>query len=267
MTESLDFESRFMEALESIGREKRSSILAVDDDSTEEIETDEGDEEVAKEAEEKPLRPPTAINLFQHPDAHPYALDLALLRKYGPEWFEWEPETLEWRIPQDFRTTEVSDLNMDKIQAIKTLHVVDTYWLRWEVFGWCTMPFNGLFADFGVMQVPTYAQCAVSVDIANRTRSDVQWSDEVKGYISTVARHDGIFCPIDPVDFIEIDTEGLVVDCAEVQKLWPGVRQSGSAPTADTVTAEQLRRALTVHNYVQENRMALRDQLPMVLHA
>ena len=209
----------------------------------------------------------TFINLFQHPDTHPYVLDLALLQKYGPEWMEWEPETLELRIPLDFPTREVSDLNMEKINAVKALHYVNTFWLDWDVFLPCTMAFNGLYPDFNVMQVPTVAQCAIAVDLANRVRSDVDWSVEVRAYLDAVHRFDGVLCPIDPLDFVEVDTEGLPIDCEEIQRLWPDVRRTGKAPTEESVTAEQLRRMLIVQGALQETREQLQAQLPLLLHA
>ena len=263
MVESLDFESQFYAALKGLGLEQPKKL--VEDDPTEEIETTEGDEDEEKVAEDP--RPPTSINLFQHPDAHVVALDLALLRKYGPEWLEWEPETLEWRIPQDFRTNSVSSLNMGKLQAARTLHEIDTYWTQWEVFNWCTAAFNSLYADFEMLQVPTVAQCLVSVDTSKKIRTDVPWSDEVKGFLEVVFRHDGIFCRVDPITFINIDDVGLVVNHKEVEDLWPSVRKLGKAPSDDTVLAEQLRRALAVHEYLEENREQLRVQLPLVLNA
>lgn len=261
--ESVDFEAKFLEALRSVGEKARP--VAIASEPTEEIETDAGVDDDDKVAEVT-VPKPTRINLFQHPDAHPYALDLALLRKYQLEWMEWEPETLEIRIPQDFRTTGVSDLNMGKLLAMRTMHLVGTPWREWEVFNWCTMAVNNLFADFEVLQVPTYAQCAVMVDIAQRVRTDVPWSEEVTGFVSVVARTDGIFCPVAPADFIEIDDDGLMVDAGRVAELWPSIRKSGIAPTGDTILAEQLRRALIVHEYVMENRLRLQSQLPMVLN-
>ena len=86
-----------------------------EDASTEiEEEAEYEDDRVVVDVERAP-RLPTTINLFQHPDAHPFVLDLALLRTYGPEWMQWEPDTLELRILTDFRTNSLSDLNMDKL--------------------------------------------------------------------------------------------------------------------------------------------------------
>jgi len=256
---NLDFEKFFLGALQHMGLKPPGTDLSIKKtDPIERIETTEKNIEKVADAPA-----PTPINLFQHPDAHPLVLDLALLRKYGPEWMEWESETLEWRIPQDFRTASVSDLNMSKIMAVKTMHFVDSFWERWEAFLWCLMPLNGMFPDFMVMQVPTAAQCLVAVDTANKIRQDVPWSDEVKNYLAVVFKHDGIFCQVDPIDFITIETNSMI-DLPEIQKLWPEVRASGKAPQDETITAEQLRRMLTIKTYLDENRERLRHQLSLV---
>lgn len=210
---------------------------------------------------------PTTQNIWRHPDAHPVVLDYLLLQKYGVDWMNWEPETLETRVPQDFDTQTLSDLNLSKIQACKTLHFVDTFWERWEVFTWCAMPFNGAFPDFNVMQVPTVAQCAVAVDIARRLRTDVDYSLEVKTYLGVVHQHDGLLIPTEPLDFVKVDTNEVRMDVADIRHRWPKVMSSGSAPKEDTVEDEQLRRMLLVHHFLEESRTRLRQQLRLVLHA
>ena len=206
----------------------------------------------------------TKRNLFTHPDVHPIVLDLMLLKLYGADWLEWEPETLELMVPKDTGTPEISGLAMSKIMACKTLHMVDTFWTQWEVFVWCTMPFNNLYPEFDVLQVPTVSQCLVSVDIANRIRQDVPWSEEVKRFIATVYRHDGIFCTIEPTEFVKIDTADFVIDCAELHKLWPNVRYTKKAPQDQTIMGEQLRLLLDVYLTFKKQQDVLRAQLTLV---
>ena len=266
-----DAERRFIEAVKMLTRPEQGGTLskvAMElgiseiDDEDDNVETDEGDdsEKTAAEATTTPH-----INLFQHPDSHPAILDILLLQKYGPEWMLWESETLQLRIPQDFHTNSVSDLNLHKIQAMKTLHFVDTPWTQWEVFVWCCMPLNGLFPDFDVMQVPNVAQCLVAVDIFNKVRLDVAWSDELKTYLGTVWRHEGMFCSLDPADFVKIDSDGTVLSCAKIQEMWPTVRKEGKAPTEDTAEAEQLRRMLDAHLQLKESRDLFERQVGLVL--
>lgn len=214
-----------------------------------------------------PPRLPTTINLFQHPSAHPLILDLALLKKYGPEWLTWAVETLLWRVPQDFRTATISDLNLGKIQAVKTLHYVDDFWTRWEIFNWCTAPFNNLFADFKSMQVPSVAQMAVAVDVASRIRSNVPWSDELKAFMATNCQFEGVFYPPEILRFLDVKATTEFVDLDKIGLEWPAVMASDQMPTADTIVAEQLRRTLAVHRFLKESQERLTTQLRMVANA
>lgn len=255
-----DAEHRFLEAVRALnlpGQPETLSKVALEmgisevDDEDDNVETTEGDGAEKTAAEPTPL---PHINLFQHPDSHPAVLDILLLRKYGPEWMLWEPETLQMRIPQDFKTSEVSDLNLNKLQAMNTLHSINAPWIRWEVFVWCAMPLNGLFPDFEVMQVPNAAQCLIAIDIFNKVRQDVAWSDELKDYLGVVWRHEGMFCPIEPATFFEVDKEGTSIDCSKIMDMWPTVRKEGVPPTADDEDAEQLRRMLDAHQQLRESR-------------
>lgn len=251
--------------LDAVSRRTDGAHLRLVEDPTTVIE-DEGHPETAATGERAGSDSEVTVkNLFRHHDAHPVVLEMVLIKKYGVDWLEWEPETFEVMLPRDFGS--VSDLNISKLQAMKTLHLVDTFWLRWEVFNWLTAPLNSVFPDFELLQVPTVAQCMVAVDIANRVRADVQWSDEVKGFLSVVHRHDGIFVPQPPLDFVKVDTVGLPLDAAEIAKQWDQIRVSGKPPSDDTVAGEQLRRMLIVHDYLEQSRTRLQQQLPIVPHA
>ena len=81
-----------------------------------------------------------------------------------------------------------------------------------------------------------------------------------------VYRHDGIFCPVWPLEEIEIDVPDLV-DQEEIERRWPEVNKTRVAPTAETVTDEQLRRMLRATEYLEESRARLKAQLPLVRHA
>jgi hypothetical protein len=259
VTEELEFEQRFARALSSVGL----AALPKSDDPTEIVETVEPESAEHKTA--APIRAPTPINLFQHPDAHPIALDLALLRRYGPQWLIWEPETLEIRVPVDFKTQSLGALNLDKLMAVKTLHIVDGFWRNWEIFSACVQPLNGMFADFSVVQAPAYAEILVAFDTASKIRNDIQLSNEVQDYIRNVMLHDGVLRAVDPLEGIQPDVAGYPVDIHVIDGAWSAVRQTDRAPAGDSVEDEQLRRMLDAHRYLEQNRRRLRDQLPLVL--
>lgn len=259
MTEEFTFEQRFDKALKGVGLDS----VHREEDPTEIIETVEQDPDTSKKTAE--VRSPTPINLFQHPDAHPLALDLALLRRYGPEWLLWEPETLEIQVPRDFRTNSLSSINLEKLMAVKTLHVADGFWSNWEVFSACVNPLNGMFADFTFTQAPHYGEILVAYDIAQRIRADIQLSDEVTGYIKVAMQFDGVLCPIDPLSAIQPDVSAYPIDVSVIEGAWDAVRQIERAPQGNTVEDEQLRRMLDAHRYLVANRQRLAEQLPLVL--
>lgn len=208
----------------------------------------------------------TAANLWHHPDAHPVVLDLVLFKHYGPQFLAWEAESLKRAISEDFRTSGVSELNLAKIQAVKTLHLVDSYWEDWEVFLWCTMSLNGVFPDFSTMQAPSAAQCLVSVDTANHLRDDMPWSDELKAFLEVCFRHDGVLVRVEPVNFITMNVDSTIANFKSIEERWPKVRDTRRAPSAETPEDEQLRRMLTAFGYLEESRARLRHQLGLVSH-
>jgi hypothetical protein len=263
---ALDHEGGLFATLQRVGAPKAVSVHEKDlsaSDSTEVVEdVDTGKSEPVKLV--VPAAPATVTlqNLFRHPDAHPIVLDLVMLRKYGPDWLAWDPESAEIHISHDFPGGNVSDLNLAKLNACKALHLVDSFWQRWEVFTWCAMPFNGVFPDFRTMQVPTAAQMLVAVDIANRIREDSAWSDEMQAFMKTVYKHDGLLVPLPPADFFHIDQDH--VDVKEADEKWAVVRASGKAPGGDTVLDEQLRRMLVLHQYLEESRARLHQQMELL---
>lgn len=251
---STNHDSAFIEALEKMG-------IANTPDPTIVEETLSKDHEVGTTHVADPGGV-TANNIWRHPDAHPIVLDLLLIRKYGPDWMTLEPETLQLLVPEDFHTQTLSDLNLSKLQACKTLHLVDSFWQRWEVFTWCTMPLNGEFPDFEVMQVPTVAQAMVAVDCANRIRDDVAWNDEMKTYLSMLCRHEGLLVPAAPLDFVKVEGD-FGVNADRVRARWPEVR-AGGAVLGQTPEDGQLRRMVTANDFLEESRARLRAQLAMV---
>jgi hypothetical protein len=258
-----DHESAFLEALKSIGV-KPEVLPTLDSDTTAVVEGVSKDNPAHTSIVTAPPSVVTAENIWRHPDAHPIALDLLMLRLYGPEWLGWEAETMRMLIPDDFRTQSVSELNIAKLQACKALHLVDSFWQQWEVFLACAMPFNSEFPDFTTMTVPTVAQCLVAADVASRIRADVEWSTEMKAYFEAVYRMDGIFLPLPPLDFIHLEVPEEISLPALTAK-WPDVKASGKAPTMQTPVDEQLRRLLVVNEYLEESRTRLQHQLQ--LHA
>jgi len=253
-----NYESAFHDALQKLG-------LAPPDPTVVE-------ETIDKDKEEGTATVPdpggvTVGNVWRHPDAHPLVLDLLLIQRFGPEWLTFEPETLQLLVPTEFHTQTLSDLNLSKLQACKTLHVSEVFWQRWECFTWLAMALNGEFPDFEVMQVPTVAQALVAADIATRVRTDVPWSPEVKAYLEQLHLHEGVLLSLPPLDFVHVPTSEIDVSMDKLRSDWSDVRRKGVAPQGSTMEDEQLRRLLQVNQYLEESRSRLRVQIAMVGHA
>lgn len=207
----------------------------------------------------------TLTNLFRHPDTHPIVLDLALLKAYGVDWFFWEMETLKHYIEDDFKPG-LSSLNLEKLQAMRTLHLRPEFWERWEVFNPVVGALNNEYAEFELIRPPTVAHMMVAVDIANRVNDDVTFSSEVANFMGVVHRWDDILVPQAPLEMARVDTEGLPLDVEEVRRLWPVVQATGRVPQKVTIEHEQLRRMLLAREHLNESRDRLRAQLPVLDH-
>lgn len=217
-------------------------------------------------ADPKPSGAVTKSNFLRHPETHPIILDMWMTKRFGAEWLDWEPETIEIQTENACKC-DLSHLNLSKLQALKAMHLVDSYWQQWEVFMWCTMPLNDIPPDFEIMQVPTVAQCMVSVDIADQVRDDVEWSEELRRYLEVVHRHDGIMVPQAPLDFVHVDTDGYPLDAGSIQARWPKVRDSETPPGDSTADDCQLSLMLEAYQHLLEHRGRLQQQLKAVLNA
>ena len=260
----------FTDAMRSLGvkpdKEKAEDDELLEGDEAVEETVEYEDDRSRTDVEPAPKRP-TTINLFQHPDAHPFVLDLALLRAYGPEWLQWEPETLEDVITRDFKTHSLSDVNLEKLQGIRTLHMQDTFWLEWQIFLPTALSLNGIPADFEVMQFLTVPQAMIAVDIANRVRSDTPWSVELETFLSVLHLHEGCFVSQDPLGWVDVEHEDYIIDVEDIRSRWPHVKVIGKAPEATSPENEQLRRMLSAWELLQENRKQVDDQLPLIYNA
>lgn len=248
---------------QQLERAKHPSLI--EEEPTIVVETTQGDEDENPALPEPQTKQAASSlgDLFRRTDAHPIVLDLALINKFKIEWLGWELETLLSRITQEFQTPTIADVNVEKLQAVRTLHLVDDFWTRWEVFNPCVAAFNGAFADFQRMQAPEVPECMVAVDIAARIRDDLKYSTEVSAFLEVVHKHDGMLVPQAPLDFVHVNVEGLNGDYNDVRTRWPKVRLENKAPTGASIEDEQLRRMLVARRYLELTRTQLKNQLAL----
>lgn len=156
------------------------------------------------------LAPVTRKNFFAHYDTHPVVFDVALLHKYNADWYGWEPATLWQEILADFHVPSISDHNKAKIQAIRTLHINEWFWIQWEVFNWITQALNGNIPDFQVIQKPTVAQLVNAVDIATLVRDGEQFGPEVQMYTAAAMADEGVYHAPKPLSYCQDEIKQLL---------------------------------------------------------
>lgn len=144
----------------------------------------------------------TKRNLFTNPDTHPVVLDLAMIKTFNLDWLGWLTDTLMSEISRVFNTT-ISDVNRNKILAVKALHVTDVFWNEWEVFDKILMSLNGLPPRWDVIDIVETPQLMAGVGMANKIRKE-HFSDEVARFAAACLLHDDVHYAPPPLEFCQI---------------------------------------------------------------
>jgi len=142
------------------------------------------------------------IRFFSYHDAHPVALVLVLMEKFGADWFEWEADTLRSEILATFRATSISEHNWQKIQAARTLTTTMGFWKEWHIFEKIIQALNNNVPRFDITQRCTVAQLMAGVDIANTIRKE-EYEDEIHRYIAACALDEGVTYLPAPIGFAQ----------------------------------------------------------------
>lgn len=158
--------------------------------------------------------PVSRKNLFIHHDAHPLLLGIVLLQEFGVDWLGWEAETLWSEIQRVFKQPPLPVHNKNKIQAIRTAHVVESPWTDWETFVVVSQSLNNNIPNFQVLHKPTPAQIANTVNVLGRI-AEREFSDEVQKFIAACFLDEGIYYLPPPVDFAQDEASMLRYRCSK----------------------------------------------------
>lgn len=150
-------------------------------------------------ASEEPI-----IRFFSWHDAHPIALCLVLMKRFGPEFLDWEPSVLRRvEIQRAFNATGVSDLNWNKIQAVRTALLATSPWHEWHVFEKVIHGLNNNIVDPDTEQRCSVAQLMAGIDMLHELDDEQSWSPEVAGYVAACALEDGVVYLPPPLEFAQ----------------------------------------------------------------
>lgn len=171
----------------------------------EKLEDDEPEEERAepelKEVHQIGRSPFTTGSAFQRRDAHPMVLDVLLLDRFGPPWLSWEPETIWAEVESEFHVTP-SVYARNKVNAVKSLHLVRSPWTEWEVFAVVVQALTDNIPDFRTLQKPTPTQIIPAINMIADINTGT-YSEEVGRFVAACFLDEGIFYLPQPVEFAQ----------------------------------------------------------------
>jgi len=163
----------------------------------------------------------TRPSAFTSPDTHPLVFDQLLASRYDVSWLQWEPETLWQSIIRDFALhTEISRNARFGIQAIKTLHLNDTFFTEWQVANWVTQALDGFMPDFDVLQEATPGQLLHAATVAKLLRGVMEYDEETQRWMAACFLQAGVVYAPPPLEFIQDEiamSEATCKKCGNVE--------------------------------------------------
>jgi hypothetical protein len=148
---------------------------------------------LVKSAQRKTGITPDKINTVLNDDNMPAIYIYRFLNeKYKDAWWDWDIMTIEHCLWMDFGVV-LSDVNADKVQAIKLLINNQRPFLDWYYFNQVACSFAGSIADFTCIKSPSPGMAIAAMKTMMEIRPDEQFSRDVKKYVCLICIHDGIY--------------------------------------------------------------------------
>lgn len=129
-----------------------------------------------------------SLDVLKDEKAPVVALLHVVLRKYGVECFDWQPEFLREEVEQDFNV-KLSDLQSDKIQAGITILATDLFEGQWEVFKTVCHLLNNTadtFEDASSLEAEEIASAIAHYRLLTGAETNTPFSDEVNAAAGVV---------------------------------------------------------------------------------
>lgn len=153
-----------------------------------------------------------AGSLWKDPDAHPVALTLRLLDRYGPEYLEWEPEVLRVTLSRD--ASQLSNVVWTKILAARVALFSPSPWRQWEVFHYVCRGLAGHQPNVVYLEQPEIGHLMHGIDVLRLFDPTRVTGIEIDKFVAATLKHEGgVFAP-PPLDFATRELENPQLSCA-----------------------------------------------------
>ena len=200
---------------------------------------------------------------FTNQDSHPLLLDLIMIREFGSEYLGWEPETCWQEINLTFGTS-ISEVNKNKLQAVRSCHVTDTPYEEWHIFEKVSLALNSLIPKFDVVQKVNPHMCAVTFESMGHIKSS-KMSEEVLKYVASSLLNDGVVFAPGPLEPCNENIRRFASSASQ-EKVRRLIKENRS-PTFDG-TEEldvQVAKSRSILDYVEYDSKRLLKQIEKVL--
>jgi hypothetical protein len=155
----------------------------------------------------------TLQTIWRSPSAHPIALILLLLDKYGQEYVDWDPGVLKLTLDRDGIKT--SNEVWNKIMAGRVVLNSPSPWRQWEVFHWVSRALCGQTPNFVYFEEPELSHLVTGYQIMKIVDPKRPTTLEVDKFIAASFRHEGITYIPEPLGFAQRELEERMIECAK----------------------------------------------------
>lgn len=155
----------------------------------------------------------TSKNIWRHPNAHPLALLLLLVNKYGQDCLDWEPEALRRTLQKD--DILLSDSTWTKIMAVRVIVVSPTPWRQWEQFHWVSYGLAGRPPNFTYMERPEIGFMMAAVDMMQVIDRARPFAEDICKLVAVVLQDRGIMYAAPPLQFAQEPLNDSRIHCQQ----------------------------------------------------
>lgn len=213
--------------------------------------------------------PADSKQAFTNRDTHPLVLHDILQQQYGPQYAEWEPETLWVEIDRDYGSCSAP--NKNKIQAVRTALMAPFSVTQWELFEILACGLEGIPPKFDYIQKVPPPRGMFAARSINRLYSKPVLGDEVMRYMAASFVSDGyLYAPSDLADANKYMVRFVPEeDQAQVASAVESALSNGTPVPFDTGSKLflQTQRSLALVSYVHYWDSVLENQRSRLLSA
>lgn len=191
---------------------------------------------------------------LENPDTSATLLHAIVRRRYGEDWYLWDPVTVELELRDDYGA-EIPAENMDKLCAIQVLITSDAFFRNHEAFMAICSTFSEGNPLFNVMDDVSVEELAWGVTEAAINRELLTFSPRIKRSTRELLAQDGYAA----ADYPDALKELLEYDPESVDVLH-GIASIANKTNADAYVKEQLADLISQFNRIQ-SLQGLDDQI------